>query len=465
MALTDAQAPDMARKLLERREGEQHRLNKIAAYVRGRQDSVYVPRGAQQEYRWLIRRAKVNILPLVVTVVAQSLFVDGYRPDRSAENARAWEWWQANRMDGRQHGLHRAALKYGISYCLVLPGRLDDEPDSRVPVITPKSPRRMTAYYADPVEDEWPLYAVEVRAENQPDGKAKRIVRLYDDQRRFTLVGDGEPGSSLALDEGGVEEHGLGVCPVARYLSGDDLDGDDCVRGEVEPLFDVQDQLNATVFGRMMAEQYAAFRQRWAAGLVAEDENGRPQAPFQAAVDRLWVTENKDAKFGEFSATDLDGYLKSAEETIRHIATISQTPPHHLLGAMTNLSADALNSARDGLNSKVAEYKSIFGEGHEQTLRLAALAAGDEEGWRDTSAQIVWRDTESRSLAQTVDALGKLTQMLQVPPEELWEKVPGVTKQDVDRWRAAAETADPMRQLTAVTLGRRTPPAPEPAAG
>jgi hypothetical protein len=156
--------------------------------------------------------------------------------------------------------------------------------------------------------------------------------------------------------------------------------------------------------------------------------------------------------------------LRSAEETIRHMATISQTPPNHLLGQMANLSAEALNSARDGLNSKVAEYKSIFGEGHEQTLRLAALAAGDEEAWRDVSAQIIWRDTESRSLAQTVDALGKLAQMLQVPPEVLWERIPGVTQQDVERWRAAAEAGDPMRQLVAVTAGSRTPPVPAPEA-
>lgn len=63
----------------------------------------------------------------------------------------------------------------------------------------------------------------------------------------------------------------------------------------------------------------------------------------------------------------------------------------------------------------------------------------------------MWRDTEARSLSTTVDALGKLAQMLNVPVEELWERVPGVTKTDVDRWRKAAERArrdaDAMEQL------------------
>ena len=448
MALSEGEAVDTARRLLALREDEQQRLKKIAAYAQGWQDSVYVPKGARQEYRWLIKRAKVNILPLVITVVAQSLFVDGYRPERSDENAKAWEYWQANRMDGRQHGLHRAVLKYGVAYTLVLPGRLADR---SMPVITPKSPRRLTAFYEDPVDDEWPLYAVEVKAENVAPGKQRNVVHLYDDTSRYRLAGDPNRKDKLRLadEDDAVAKHGLGVCPVVRYLNGDDLDGDDCVRGEVEPLFDMQDQLNSTTFGRMMAEQFAAFRQRYVSGMVAEDEEGRPQAPFAAAVDRLWVAEDADTKFGEFEQTDLSGYLKSIEETIRHIATVSQTPPHHLLGQMTNLSADALNSARDGLNSKVAERKSTLGESHEQTLRLSALADGDVGGWRDTAAQIVWRDTEARSLAQTVDALGKLVQMLGVPPEVLWERIPNVTQQDVERWKAAAEKGDALGQLNA----------------
>lgn len=461
MSLPEDKAVDVASKLLVLREDEQRRLRKIAAYMRGDQASVYVPRGARQEYRWLIQRAKVNMLPLVVTVVAQALFVDGYRPEKKSANAKAWEYWQVNRMDGRQHGLHRSALKYGVAYNLVMPGELAGQ---KMPVITPKSPRRMTAFYEDAVDDEWPLYAVEEAILNVAPGKQQRQVLLYDDNFRYSLVGDVKQGAKLELIDKGVNEHGLGVCPVVRFRDGDDLDGDECVRGEVEPLFDVQDQLNSTVFGRMMSETYAAFRQRWVTGMVPADENGVAKAPFQAMVDKLWVATDSDTKFGEFSQTDLSGYLDSAEASIKNMATMSQTPPHNLLGAMVNLSADALNAARDGLNSKIAERKSVFGEAHEQTLRLAAHAAGDDTGWTDMSAQVVWRDTEARSLAQTVDALGKLVQMLGVPPEVLWEKIPGVTQTDVERWQSAAEKGDAMGQLKDI-IGKQMTPADASLAG
>ena len=74
------EAVSTARRLLKLREGEQGRLDRIQQYMCGKHDSVYVPRGAKAEYRWLIERARVNILPLVVTVVAQNMYVDGYRP-------------------------------------------------------------------------------------------------------------------------------------------------------------------------------------------------------------------------------------------------------------------------------------------------------------------------------------------------------------------------------------------------
>jgi hypothetical protein len=90
-------------------------------------------------------------------------------------------------------------------------------------------------------------------------------------------------------------------------------------------------------------------------------------------------------------------------------------------------------------------------------MRLASLAAGDKAGWEDTSAQVVWRDTESRSLQATVDALGKLTQMLGVPPEELWERIPGVSQQDVERWKATAKENDALGQLTA-TINKQMAP-------
>jgi len=448
------EAVSTARRLLKLREVAEPRLQRIADYMAGKHASVYVPAGARAEYRWLIERAKVKILPLVVTVVSQNMYVDGYRPKGADDNASPWQVWQANRLDARQHGVHRAALTYGASYVVVMPGK-------PVPVVTPFSPRRLTALYADPVNDEWPIFAIEDRLENTAKGR-RRVVRVYDDQARYTLAGNVD-GSGLKLDENGVMHHGLGVCPVVRFVNTDDLDGDGVI-GEVEPLIDAQDQLNMTTFNLLMAQQYAAFRQRWVTGMAPpQDDDGNPIEPFRSRVDGVFVAEDADTKFGEFGQTDLKGYLDSREATIRHMSTLSQVPPYHLLGQMVNLSAEALAAARDGLDRKIDERESLFGEGWEQALRLAGLAAGDRKAWEDTAAQVVWRDTSARSLAQTVDALGKLVTMLGVPPQELWEKIPGVTQTDVERWKTTAEQGDSLGRLNGIIEKQMSQLEPAPA--
>ena len=157
-------------------------------------------------------------------------------------------------------------------------------------------------------------------------------------------------------------------------------------------------------------------------------------------------------------------------QRVRHphlaLAAVAQISPHAMLGDLVNLSADALAAAEATTQRKANEYETLFGEAWEQVLRLAAAAAGDTEAAADESAQVRWRDTEARSFAATVDALGKMVQMLGVPPEAAWERIPGVTAQDVEAWKALRASADVFGALVGdlnrqVTANPGTAPAPE----
>lgn len=341
-------------------------------------------------------------------------------------------------MDARQSGVHRAAVGYGAAYVVVLPG----EP---APVWRPVSARRMRAVYADRLVDEWPVYALETWSEGAPSGPVTRM-RLYDDTAVYEVTRD------RARDDNPMI-HGAGVCPVIRFANLVDLDGG--VTGEVEPLIPLQDQIDAATYYLEMAQQYAVHRQRWVTGMaVPEDDSGNPIEPFKAAIDRLWTADDPDTRFGEFQQTEIKSWLDAREASLRHMAIKSQTPPAALLGDMINMSAEALAAAEAPQQRKVADRKAGFGESWEQCFRLDAALAGDEAAAADLSAQVVWRDTESRSLAQVADALGKMAQSLGIPPRGLWEKIPGVTDQDLASWDALASEGDAFAQLTA-TLERQ----------
>lgn len=464
--------------LLAGRRAEAGRLSEVRAYLKNEACDLYVPESATVEYRKLVDQARFNILPLLVSSVAQGLFVDGYRPASNLENSPVWDAvWQPNRMDARQTGLYRAALEYGLSYAVVLPG-------DPVPVITPFSPRRMTALYADPINDEWPEYAVSVgipRPVIEADTPTQMVtaITVYDDEFTYTVdvpaamvqpqaTGrrtDPLPFEGLAIDyrKVVVKKHGLGVCPVVRFLeSFDDLD--DGPVGIVYPMLPAQRQLNQTTFGLLMAQQYEAFKQRWVTGMaIPEDADGIPAEPWNAAVNRVWHAESPDTRFGEFGQADLNGYLNSRDKTLLYVSAARQIPPHTMVvgNAVSNISAEALAALNAGHQLDIGEHKTAFGEAVEQLLRLCGLAMGDTATWEDTSAQVVWRDTMPRSLAQVADALGKLAQQLDVPPRALWVMIPGVTETDIQRWEAMAEDRDALGDIAGL-LAAPAPGADEP---
>ncbi len=89
--------------------------------------------------------------------------------------------------------------------------------------------------------------------------------------------------------------------------------------------------------------------------------------------------------------------------------------------------------------AKVRDKQLYFGESWEGVVRLAFRALGDPRA-NVTDSEVVWADAESRTEAEHVDALVKMSS-LGVPREALWEKW-GASPTEIARWKAqAAEEA------------------------
>lgn len=426
---------------------EKDRLDKIDNWLRWDHDKPHSPAQATKEYKQLADRAQSPWLGLVVTSSAQALYVDGYRGADDKDNAEPWRYWQINGMDSRQSAVHRAALGYGLAYMTVTPG--EDDFGNPMPVMRGVSPRRMTTFYKEPEHDDWPMFALRCDPA-KVDGSMGYSLKLYDDNNVYFLNAD-STGTALTYIES--REHNLGLCPVIRYANQLDLEGR--APGEVEPFIPIAARIDQTTFDRLVVQRFASWIVRTVAGMsVSETTETTGETPEQTKlrlrIEDLLIAEDPDTKFGSLPATPLSGFIEAAEADIRVLAAVSQTPAHEMLGQMANLSAEALAAARASLTAKVEERRYSFGESHEQTLRLASWVMGDKDAAMDRSAQVRWRDTEIRSLSQAADALGKLAQMLGVPVELLWEKIPGFTQQDVDRAEALVKEGDSFQQLNAL---------------
>lgn len=452
MPLSTDRVIEQARILYDFHLAERRQLDVVRRYWKGRQAlPAVIPSTARNEVRVMARSSRVNVMPIVVNSLVQSMFVDGFRSKREADDLSVWNAWQANRMDAKQTGIHRAASAYGAAYAIVLPG-------DPLPVIRGASPRSLTAVYGE--DQDWPIWALERLGGG--------LWKLYDDEASYYISGptDRLTGSTGGFDHIETREHGMGVTPIVRYLDEEDLDDDDEVemagpprgqeetttRGQVAPLMPLQDQIDMTTFGLQIAQHYGAFRQRYILGWVADDE----QQLMKVGASQLmsFDVDANEVKIGEFEQTNLDGYIGSRDATLSQVASLSQTPVHELTGKLVNLSAEALAAAEAGKDRKVQERQSLAGESHEQTLSLVGRLMGVDV---PDDAQVVWRDTSARAFAATVDGLGKLATMLGIPPQELWERVPGATRQDVERWKATAATGNAFADLTGL-LDRQADP-------
>lgn len=467
-------APDAiarAQELRKSARAERDVLDEVRRYWTGRQALPRViPKNAAGEVLRMARMSRVNICGLVVESLSQSLFVEGFRAKNDNDNTAIWDVWQKNKMDAKQTGIHRAALAYGTGYALVTPGK-------PVPVIRGLSPRLLHAVYGD--DPDWPVWALETRGGGE--------FRLYDSEAIYRLKTPAGKDDELEHLETLEYEKAPGVTPIVRFKDTDDLDIDLDVEdagfvdlgiidesattglvipavfgtypllaaGQIAPIMAVQDQIDVITFNLLVAQHFSAFRQRFIMGWTGSEEQ-----TLAATASKLWTFDDPDTKVGDLSETQLDGMIRAREASLRHAASLTQTPAHELIGELVNMSAEALAAAEAGRDRKVADRQTLFGEAHEQMLALAGELGGINV---PDDAQTVWRDTSARSFSAVVDALVKLAEGLGIPASELWERIPGVTQSDVERWKVQAQGSDAMQQLTRLLEGQAgggTPPGP-----
>jgi SPP1 Gp6-like portal protein len=373
----------------------------------------------------LRRKAVAPWLGLAVTIVSQSLYVEGHRDEGSQENSSTWNTiWQPNRMDARQLAIHRHAVRDGLSYLTVLPGtnQLTGEP---MVALTGHSAKSFYAGYEDSANDEWPIYAMKVKPRRAQDGSTEWEVTLYDDEMAVPMVFDGSNEAKV----GTPEPHPAGVCPVVRFTNILDLEGN--TKGEVLPYISLAARLDQTTFDRLMVQKEGAHRVRWATGLMKPPTEAEQRVEAQLLkMNDVLVNESPDGRFGTFDPTDMKGYIDAHDSDLRDAAANLQMPPDYFLGRMSNLSPEALAAAEGMLKRKNLERKANLGESWEQGLRLGAFILGDMAAATSFSSQVRWRDEELRSLNQVADALGKLATMVGLPWQMLVERIPGWTEAD-----------------------------------
>jgi hypothetical protein len=366
------------------------------------------------EFGKLLDESKSNFMRLVVDATEERLAVEGFRLSAETDplsDRDSWAIWQANQMDAQSSTAVLEALVKGVAYLSVWSdqdrdGHADIAVEDPLQTIVAYQPgsnyRRRAAALKVWLDDVRGTRRADVY---MPSGVFKFEAPAEEFQSREPTTDDKIriPWNPLPMDEN-FARNPTGVVPIIPLRNRGRL----LVEGESEisDVTAIQSQINGFIFLQALAGYFGAHRQRWAVGLkIMVDDAGRPVEPFDTAIDRLWQTENPEAKFGEFTQTDLDGYIKSIEQKVLHIATTSRTPRHYLFQEGQSPSGDAIQSAESGLVKKVERKQTAFGEGLEEAIRLARRFEGLGDAPPDS--EIVWRDARTVNSAVTTDAVVK----------------------------------------------------------
>lgn len=410
---------------------DQARMVLMDRYYTGDHPLPFVPRSLKSEFRQMLRRSRSNFMELVVDAPAERLRLQGFRA-RGAESADkdVWDWWLSNHMAVDWNTAMCDAIKMARSYVSVWKFQGDD--DVRVQVEDPRGTyveydqlnRHLRAAGLRVWNDDW---TGKIRADVWlPDGCYQwvgekdtfRASKLWppawqpgfpidDAETEFINTVDREDTApDLAQwcrqwEELGVVKNPYGEIPIVPLVNKASTAGSDGA-SELASVYPSQDRINSGIFNRDLGSYTTSYRQKWATGLeIPTDEDGKPVEPFEAAVDRLWISEDPNTRFGSFDATDPRQFTEPIEQDVQHIAVQTRTPRHYFTQQGQAPSGDAIKSAETGLVAKVEDKQPPFGASGSEVVRLRNVMLGRSDA---PPVEAIWGNPAFRTLAEETDA-------------------------------------------------------------
>lgn len=407
-----AQNPDIATAIKKFKESSAG-YAKSDRYYHGDHDLRYATDKFKNAFGTLFREFALNLCPAVVDAVRDKLVVTEFSVE--AGNAAiandAWSIWQANRMGKRAGEIHKEAVRNGDAYAIVWPDR-----SGKVTIYSNRAATCTVVY-----DEETPgqiLWAAKHWKTNDrkfrlnlyyPDRVERYISKRRSDdipelQTRFRPAATGELGTEFfktpattyaavlpdakefvefAGDGSVVIANPYGVVPVFHFANNSDIG---CPgQSELQSAIPIQDALNKSVLDMMVAMEFASYRQRWASGIEIEydDKTGEPIPPFKAGIERLWITENNEAKFGDFEATQLDQFLNVKDSFRIDMACVTGTPLWYFMHSKGDFpSGEALRKSETRFINKIRDRQESFGQVWEDVMAFALKVENKGDGIR-----------------------------------------------------------------------------------
>ena len=291
------------------------------------------PAGNEKAKELLVRlldTVGLNILGKVTDAGHERMQVSTFKV-KGEPNTDIMEIWNGNRFAARSRTLFQEMMALSAAYVLV-----DPNPNKAgVPTMTVEHPEQaITEEVHTPGESERRVGLKSFIDDTQ--GDPIRYAYLIDDDEVNVWAAPSR-GTGWALRPGWEFQESLSgdneleECSLVPFENRARLLRDP--RPEWWPALPTQRRINKTLMDRMAMQDEAAIKAMWATGLQipTDPDTGQPVEPFKRALDRMFINENPEGRFGQLEAEDIQQMLAAVKDDVLWAAVLVATPPDQLL--------------------------------------------------------------------------------------------------------------------------------------
>lgn len=416
-------------------------LKRYDAFLEAEQPLEFLSPVLKAELEGRIKEMVFNLPRFATEVYDERLDLNGFR-FRGSDNPddELWSVFQANDGEMLSQQAHYEALGLGRAYAIVGEGE-------EVPLITAESPFQ-AIHEIDPRTKE---IASGIKTWRDLDGVD--WCSLYHPFGRLTWWQD---RGRWKEDTGLAEANQFNLprlVPImnqqrmlARVRPGtrDFRIG----RSIFHDVVGLTDAINKMLTDMMVSGEFHAMPRRWAVGLSEDDfvgDDGQPLKTWELIAGRIWASENKDTKMGQFKEADLTVFHNTVKLLLQTAAMLLGLPPHYLTFTGENpTSADAIRSSETQLVKRAERTQKSFSWSWERVNRLVLLTLGYPDTLETRQVETIWRDPSTPTVAQRADATTKLVTTKDgtgrsILPIEMAREDLGYTPSQRDRMREMDE--------------------------
>lgn len=354
------------------------------AYFEGDVPETFATAKLRKALRTTGERSRMNFCRPVVTAVQHRLEIASISGVKTSATKKIGDIWERNNLGLEANDLHRTVLTFGDAYAMVWP---DEDGELLISVNTPLT----TKIVYDPENPRKKLYAIKMWSA----GDKKTRLNIYTKEtvsRWYADVDKVTPTTNWTFMDD--EDNPFDEIPVFHFRTERPYG-----RPEHYDAYDAQNAINKLFITNMFTIDYLGAPQRYA---LANFDNTSEMKDFnegdterenigglQSGPGQLWYLEGV-SQVGEFKPAAPDVFWGPIKDTVRAMASLTNTPLHYFEKTGNVPSGEALRVAEAPLLKKVKDRQEALSPAWREMFIFLLKEYGIE-----SDVQVKWAAVES----------------------------------------------------------------------